>query len=65
MSDATYSTEGPKCPHCGSQFTADESFFYDETGYTEDECPDCGKKFSVSVCIETSWTCAPIKERVE
>lgn len=58
MAESTYSTEGPKCPHCGYQITADESEYYDEQRYTEEECPECGKLFDVSVYINTSWTCS-------
>lgn len=53
----SYSTEGPQCPHCGRQFTADGPEYYDESQYTKDECDECGKEFSVSVCNSTSWTC--------
>ncbi len=55
----TYSTEGPRCPYCDSQLTADDPVYYDEQAYTEDECPDCGKSFLVSVYTQTSWTCQP------
>jgi transposase-like protein len=58
----TYSTEGPKCPHCGRQFTADDPIYFDEQGYTEEECDDCGKSFDVEVYNCTSWTCTPRKE---
>jgi DNA-directed RNA polymerase subunit RPC12/RpoP len=58
----TYSTEGPICPHCKRQFTADEPHYYDETGYTEDECDNCGKKFSVRVYVSTSWTCEAVNQ---
>lgn len=58
----TFSSEGPQCPYCGSQFTADEGFFYDESQYVEDECSDCGKKFKVEVNNSTSWTCMKIEE---
>lgn len=52
----SYSTEGPECPYCETQFTADDSSFYDEN-YTEDTCPECGETFLVEVHVETSWTC--------
>lgn len=56
----TYSTEGPTCPHCGRVYTPDESHYFDESGYTQDECDGCGKPFTVAVCISTSWTCEVI-----
>lgn len=59
MADETYSDEGPICPNpaCGRQFTADESHYYDETGYTEETCDQCGEIFDVEVYTSTSWTC--------
>lgn len=55
----THSTEGPICPNpeCGRQFTADESYYYAETDYTEETCDQCGETFDVEVYISTSWTC--------
>ena len=47
--EETYSHEGPKCPYCGKQFTADEGYFYDEQNYTEQECYSCEKVFDVEV----------------
>ncbi len=61
MSERTYSTEGPKCPHCGRQWTADDAAYFDESHYTKDECDECGKTFSVSVYTQTSWTCEPVE----
>lgn len=60
---STYSTNGPKCPYCGFDFTPDEPHYYDESNYTEDICGnlDCGKKFKVSVYTQTSWTCHPVE----
>lgn len=57
----TYSTEGPVCPHCQRQFTADEPHYYDEGGYTEDQCDQCGGKFKVEVYHSVSWTCEPME----
>ena len=54
MSD-TYSHEGPQCPHCKRQFTADEPFYYDEQGYTEQECDECGNTFDVEVQSTVAW----------
>jgi rRNA maturation protein Nop10 len=61
MPEDTYSHEGPKCPHCGRQFTADEPHYYDEMRYTRDDCDECGKPFSVSVHVSTTWSCEPIE----
>jgi hypothetical protein len=56
----TYSSEGPQCPYCGTQFTADGPEYYDEMNYTEDDYDECGKRFEVSVCISVDWSCDPI-----
>lgn len=53
----TYSTEGPQCPGCHTQITADEPHYYDDMKYTEDQCDECGARFTVSVYTRTSWTC--------
>lgn len=57
----TYSEEGPQCPYCGRQYTADEGHYYDQNNYTSETCDGCGKKFSVSISISTSWTCETIE----
>ena len=57
----TYSDEGPQCPYCGCQITADEPHYYDECNYEEDECPSCEKTFKVTVCQSVDWSC----ERME
>ncbi len=59
MSEETYSTEGPECPYCGRQYTADEPGYFDEQGYTEETCDSCGETFDVSVYHSVSWTCSP------
>ena len=61
MVDQTYSTEGPQCPYCGRQYTADDGSYYNPA-YTEETCDQCSKKFSVEVRTETTWTCDPIPE---
>lgn len=61
MIEETYSSEGPQCPYCKAQYTADEPFYY-ESGYTEDECDQCSKKFEVEVYIKTTWACNPIEK---
>lgn len=58
----TYSDEGPQCPHCGAQFTADEPHYFDEWNYTEDTCGECGKRFKVELYTSTSWTCTKMDE---
>lgn len=56
----SYSHDGPECPRCAFTFTPDEPHYYDEARYTEDECQECGCKFTVSVAITTSWSCEEI-----
>ena len=53
----TLSEDGPQCPYCGYQITADEPSYFDEMRYTDDECQDCGKSFEVSVYTSTTWNC--------
>lgn len=53
----TYSNEGPKCPYCGRQYTADDAGYYDERTYTEETCDSCEKTFDVEVYHSVSWTC--------
>ena len=57
----SYSTEGPECPSCGFTFTPDEPHYFDETGYTEETCQDCGSKFRVEVFHTVSWSCELIE----
>jgi len=59
--EETYSNEGPQCPYCGNQFTADENYFYDEQNYTEQLCHYCHQVFDVEVFTSTSWTCTARK----
>jgi len=54
----TYETEGPKCPYCGRQYTADDPVYFDEIRYTEETCDECGNTFDVEVYTSTSWTCS-------
>ena len=56
MSDEVISTEGPQCPFCGRQYTADESIYFDEMNYTSEDCDECGETFGVTVYTETTWT---------
>jgi len=58
----TYSNEGPQCPYCGRQYTADEPGYYDEMNYTEETCDSCGNKFSVDVCVSIAWLCEAIED---
>lgn len=55
---STYSLEGPQCPHCGRQHTADEPGYYDDD-YVEETCDECGETFAVEVNTSTSWRCEP------
>lgn len=55
----TYSTHGPECPYCGNVITPDDGFYHDEDRYTEQDCPECEKTFSVEVTNWTSWACEP------
>lgn len=57
MVEETHESEGPKCPHCGHQYIADDPHYYDEMNYTADECDTCGKPFKVVVYTSTYWTC--------
>lgn len=57
MSEETYESEGPKCPHCGRQYTADEPHYFDEQNFTEMDCDECGQAFEVQVFISTNWLC--------
>ena len=59
----TYSNIGPECPYCGIVITPDTDSFYDEVLYTEQECPECGKKYSVQVHTDTTWICETIEEQ--
>jgi len=59
MTEETYSHEGPKCPYCERQYTADDSYFYDEMNFTDMECDACHQVFDVDVYTSTSWTCTP------
>lgn len=57
-----WSDEGPKCPDCGYQITADEGGYYDEMNYTEEECAECGSTYDVSVYTSTTWTTTSRKD---
>lgn len=58
----TYSTNGPICPNCGREYTADESHYYDDNGFTIDCDGGCRKTFEVEVHTSTSWTSTPIDD---
>jgi tRNA(Ile2) C34 agmatinyltransferase TiaS len=59
MAEETYSAEGPQCPYCGRQFTADGPHYYSDD-YEQDECDECGGKFAVTVHTTVAWSCEPI-----
>jgi len=58
----TYSEDGPQCPYCHRQFTADEGYYFDEMNFTRQQCDECAKTFKVRVYTSTSWTCEPLEE---
>lgn len=49
------SSEGPTCPYCGTIITPDEGIYYDEHRLTELDCPDCEKRFDVTVVLSAHW----------
>jgi transposase-like protein len=52
MRDDCVSNEGPQCPYCGAQATADEGHYYEMTEFT---CDDCGQTSDVLVDTTTTW----------
>ena len=52
--------EGPKCPFCGTVYTADDPMYYDEQGF-EDDCDECGNTICVEPEISVSWRTRPIR----
>jgi hypothetical protein len=52
--------EGPRCPFCKTQWTADDPVYYDENGF-EDECSECGNIIRIVPTISVSWTTTPIR----
>lgn len=56
MTLSAYSYRGPQCPECNHVLSADEPHFYDENEYTEDTCPKCSAKFSVSIDQTVAWS---------
>lgn len=62
MEAETFETEGPKCPHCARQYTADEPHYFDEMNFTEMVCDGCARPFKVMVYTSTTWTCTPISQ---
>ena len=52
----SYSTgEGPICPYCGREYTADGSEYFHEDGY-ETECDECGNAICIEAHISVAWT---------
>lgn len=49
------SNEGPACPYCGDEVTADEGYYFDENRFTEGTCDACGAEYRVQVEIVTTW----------
>jgi hypothetical protein len=56
MMASTYEGEGPKCPYCGRQYTADDPGYYSDS-YVEETCDQCGETFAVEVCTNVDWRC--------
>lgn len=47
---------GPECPKCHHVITADEPHYYSEDDYTEDTCPNCEAKFTVTLDRTVAWS---------
>lgn len=56
MSYDCYSYRGPQCPKCNFVISADEPHYYHESEYTEDTCPKCDAKFTVSIDQTVAWS---------
>ena len=50
-----YSDEGPTCPTCGRQYTADSDDLFRDTYAME--CDSCGSSYTVVTEISTMWIC--------
>ncbi|MCL4715492.1 MAG: hypothetical protein KJZ75_11325 [Hyphomonadaceae bacterium] len=50
-----WNQHGPECPKCNHVISADEPYHYSDD-YTEDTCPKCNAKFSVSVEQTVAWS---------
>ena len=62
LPEETYSDgEGPICPWCGQEWTADDALYYDEDGFEED-CSNCGKPIHIQPVITTAWITSPIEK---
>lgn len=61
-SSFTCSDNGPICPYCDRKFVPDEPHYYDEINFTEMDCDECGKKFTVEVLHSVIWTCETIED---
>ena len=61
LPEETYETgEGPSCPFCGTQWTADDPVYFDEYGF-EEACSECGNVIRIEPEISVSWTTKPIR----
>jgi hypothetical protein len=54
--------EGPECPFCGREYTADEPHYHDEDGFTI-ECDECGNEFQVWPMIHITWRTEAVKQK--
>lgn len=52
--------EGPKCPFCGTVWTADEPHYYDDAGF-EEECSECGNHIRIEPVITVEWKTSAIR----
>jgi len=61
LPESTYEDgEGPKCPFCGTVWTADDPMYYDEDGF-EDECSECGNHIRIEPILSAAWRTLPIR----
>jgi hypothetical protein len=61
LPEETYETgEGPRCPFCGQQWTADDAIYFDEDGFDAD-CDECGNEIRVDPIISVAWKTKPVR----
>lgn len=61
LPESTYEKEeGPRCPFCGTQWTADDPMYFDESGF-DDECPTCLSDIRIVPQTSVAWTVKPIR----
>ena len=62
FNDYSVSHEGPQCPYCLSQITADDPSYYDESNFIEFTCDDCGLTSKVQVYHEITWILTKVEQ---